>query len=99
MGQRIVKPIQMQPIFGWDLIHKEYVQGFVVTDPETGDRIPVYPTYEDLANKHGCHIDTIRHKAIDTPRHECARILPSSPTNVVFMELPPTVSGVISRQL
>ena len=63
MGQRIVKPIQMQPIFDWDLIHKEYVQGFVVTDPETGDRIPVYPTYEDLANKHGCHIDTIRHKA------------------------------------
>lgn len=63
MGQSLVKPTPMQPIFDWDLIHREYVQGFVVADPETGDRRVVYPTHEDLANKHGCHIDTIRHKA------------------------------------
>jgi hypothetical protein len=63
MGQTILNLVQMQPIFDWDLIHREYVQGFVVADPETGDRRSVYPTYEDLANKHGCHIDTIRHKA------------------------------------
>jgi gas vesicle protein len=63
MGQTILNLVQMQPIFDWDFIHREYVQGFVVADPETGDRRSVYPTYEDLANKHGCHIDTIRHKA------------------------------------
>ena len=53
----------MQAIFDWDLIHREYVQGFVVSDPETGDRRVVYPTHEHLASKHGCHIDTIRHRA------------------------------------
>ncbi len=63
MGQIILNLVQMQPIFDWDLIHREYVQGFAVTDPETGDRRSVYPSCEDLANKHGCHIDTIRHKA------------------------------------
>ena len=63
MGQRIVKHTLMQSIFDWDLIQREYVQGFVVSDPETGDRRVVYPTHEDLASKHGCHIDTIRHRA------------------------------------
>ena len=63
MGQRIVKHTLMQSIFDWDLIQREYVQGFVVTDPETGNRRVVYPTHEDLAFKHGCHIDTIRHRA------------------------------------
>lgn len=52
-----------QPVFDWDLIRREYIQGFFVVDPETGDRRPVYPTYEDLARKHGCHIVTIRQKA------------------------------------
>lgn len=53
----------MHAVFDWDLIHREYVQGFVVADPETGDRRVVYPTHEDLANKHGCHVDTVRHQS------------------------------------
>lgn len=53
----------MQAVFNWDLIKREYVQGFVVADPETGDRRVVYPTHEDLANKHGCHVDTVRHQS------------------------------------
>lgn len=59
----MLNPKQMQPIYDWDLLRQQYVQGFVVVDPETGDRRSVYPTHEDLANKHGCHVDTIRHKS------------------------------------
>lgn len=53
----------MHTVFDWDLIKREYVQGFVVANPQTGDRRIVYPSHADLGNKHGCHIDTIRHQA------------------------------------
>ncbi len=52
-----------QPAFDWDLIRREYIQGFVVVDPETGARRPVYPTLEDLAQRHGCALVTIRQRS------------------------------------
>jgi gas vesicle protein len=52
-----------QPAFDWDSIRREYIQGFVVVDPETGDRRPVYPTLEDLAQRHGCALVTIRQRS------------------------------------
>jgi gas vesicle protein len=52
-----------QPAFDWDSIRREYIQGFVVVDPETGDRRPIYPTLEDLAQRHGCALVTIRQRS------------------------------------
>lgn len=45
------------------MIKREYIQGFTVVDPETGNRRTVYPTYEDLSNRHSCHVGTIAAKA------------------------------------
>lgn len=70
-SQERIKQIRAQPdktgkIYGkkydWDSISAEYIQGYFLTDPETGVRKHIYPSLEDLAHKHGCAWDTIRKK-------------------------------------
>lgn len=55
----------VQALLDWDLIRREYIQGFVVVDPETNNRRVVYPKYEELALKFNCHPGTIAAKAAE----------------------------------
>lgn len=49
--------------YNWDAIRRDYVQGFVVVDPESGDRRIVYPTFVEVAEKYGCNRGTVSQKA------------------------------------
>ena len=49
--------------YPWDQIREEYVVGYFVTDPETFQKRHWYPTYQDMVNKYGMHIDTLKKKA------------------------------------
>lgn len=41
----------MPDLYNWDAIRRDYVQGFAVVDPESGDRRIVYPTFTEVAEK------------------------------------------------
>lgn len=49
--------------YDWDLISAEYIQGQLTIDPETGLKSQAYPSLEDLVDKYGCSIVTIKDKA------------------------------------
>ena len=53
----------MPGIYNWGAIRRDYVQGFVVVDPESGDRRIVYPTFTEVAEKYGCNRGTVSQKA------------------------------------
>jgi hypothetical protein len=54
----------MAKTFDWNLIRLEYVGGSQITDPITGAKRHVYPTFADLAEKHGCAITTLQRKSM-----------------------------------
>lgn len=51
--------------YNWVEISKDYVQGIPVKDSNTGVINIKFPTHEDLSNKYGCSIITIRRKSQD----------------------------------
>lgn len=53
----------MPDLYNWDAIRRDYVQGFAVVDPESGDRRIVYPTFTEVAEKYGCNRGTVSQKA------------------------------------
>lgn len=50
-------------IFNWDLISKEWIQGIRVKDNKTGKMTLVFPTHEELCDKYGCSLITIRQRS------------------------------------
>jgi hypothetical protein len=50
-------------IYDWLTISKEYIQGIEVKNVTTGNRTLKFPTHEELCEKHGCAILTIRAKS------------------------------------
>lgn len=44
----------------WEEVMKEYVIGYVISDPETGRKIHKYPTLDELADKYGVSANTVK---------------------------------------
>ncbi len=44
----------------WEEVMKEYVIGYVISDPETGRKIHKYPTLDELADKYGVSPNTVK---------------------------------------
>lgn len=44
----------------WEEVMKEYVIGYVISDPETGRKIHKYPTLDELAEKYGISPNTVK---------------------------------------
>lgn len=49
--------------YDWDTIAAEYIQGYFVTDPETGVRKHLYPDFEYLHKKYGPSLDRLYRKS------------------------------------
>lgn len=50
--------------YPWNDIRQEYVVGYFITDPETFSKRHWYPTYKDLVEKYGMHMDTLKKRAM-----------------------------------
>lgn len=51
------------PLFPWPQILTEYITGYIIRNPGTGDKIHVYPTLDELAEKYGCSPYTIKQRS------------------------------------
>jgi hypothetical protein len=51
------------PKYDWVAISQEYIRGFESIDPITGDNVRIFPTFEDISIKYGCHLDTLQKRA------------------------------------
>jgi len=51
--------------YDWIKIKKEYVQGFQIRDAGTGELRQHFPSQDELAEKYGCHHQTLKKKAAD----------------------------------
>jgi len=50
-------------LYDWLDISKQYIQGITTKDANTGNMKVRFPTHEELCEKHGCSLITIRSKA------------------------------------
>jgi hypothetical protein len=50
-------------LYDWLDISKQYIQGITTKDANTGHIKVLFPTHEELCDKHGCSLITIRTKA------------------------------------
>lgn len=48
------------PIYDWDKISKDFIQGIEIKDATTGEYRRHYPTHEELCETHKCAMTTIR---------------------------------------
>lgn len=53
------------PSYDWRTIEKEYIQGIKIRNIETGAITISFPTHQDIVNKYGCSIHTVRIRSMN----------------------------------
>lgn len=53
------------PKYDWLIISKEFIQGIPIKDMESGKITIRFPTHQDLCDKYGCSLQTIRLRSQD----------------------------------
>jgi hypothetical protein len=51
------------PKYDWNLISKDYIQGIKIRHSVTGSSTLHFPTQEELCQKYGCNIETLRERS------------------------------------